>query len=113
MKSCGYAPDDDSIGVRTMPSATIADHDIEVVATGGLMSAAPSLKLGKHCDFPVIRCGMVAPASKNNNRFCFVDWKTTTRVPIRLIVCFGFGWFLRVYLDLDNTLCCFMTLMVC
>jgi len=43
-----------------MPSATIADHDIEVVATGGLMSAAPSLKLGKHCNFPVIRCGMVA-----------------------------------------------------
>ena len=35
------------------------DHDIEVVATGGLMSAAPSLKLGKHCNFPVIRCGMV------------------------------------------------------
>jgi len=48
------------------------DHDIEVVATGGLMSAAPSLKLGKHCNFPVIRCGMVAPASKNNNRFCLV-----------------------------------------
>jgi hypothetical protein len=47
------------------------DHDIEVVATGGLMSAAPSLKLGKHCNFPVIRCGMVAPASKNNNRFLF------------------------------------------
>jgi len=87
------------------------DHDIEVVATGGLMSAAPSLKLGKHCNFPVIRCGMVAPASKNNNRFCLVDWKTTTSVPVRLIVCFGFGWFLRVYLDLDNTLCCFMTLM--
>jgi len=47
------------------------DHDIEVVATGGLMSAAPSLKLGKHCNFAVIRCGMVAPASKNNNRFLF------------------------------------------
>ena len=47
------------------------DHDIEVVATRGLMSAAPSLKLGKHCNFPVIRCGMVAPASKNNNRFLF------------------------------------------
>jgi hypothetical protein len=47
------------------------DHDIEVVATGGLMSAAPSLKLGKHCNFPVIKCGMVAPASKNNNRFLF------------------------------------------
>ena len=47
------------------------DRDIEVVATGGLMSAAPSLKLGKHCNFPVIRCGMVAPASKNNNRFLF------------------------------------------
>src|SRR6476660_5890384 len=54
---------------------------------------------------------MVAPASKNNNRFCLVDWKTTTSVPVRLIVCFGFGWFLRLYLDLDNTLCCFMTLM--
>jgi hypothetical protein len=58
-----------------MPSATIADHDIEVVATGGLMSAAPSLKLGKHCNFPVIRCGMVAPASKNNNRFFWLIGK--------------------------------------
>jgi hypothetical protein len=74
--------------VQDDASATIADHDIEVVATGGLMSAAPSLKLGKHCNFPVIRCGMVAPASKNNNRFCLVDWKTTTRVPVRLIVLF-------------------------
>jgi len=51
------------------------DHDIEVVATGGLMSAVPSLKLGKHCNFPVIRCGMVAPASKNNNRFCWLIGK--------------------------------------